>query len=420
MKKHVLIILIMFCMIAAIAGAAVNTQYFGKSPSISISLTKQEPDPVEPGKEVEVTFKLDNNGTVADNVLFEIMPEYPFSLVPGESPSRNVGVLGTSQEDKQAVNLKFKLKAAQEAVDGNHEIKVRYKSDNYDSWIILENLKIKVQTHDAILSIDNFIEEPSVTTPGSKTTLTILLKNYASSFLKDIKISLDLGRSSDTSTPFSPVGSTNEKVISYLEPQSTEALEFELLVDPDAASKSYKIPITLKYSDSLNKAYNKTNIITLVVGGEPDISVGIDSATIYTSGSAGEITVKIVNKGLPDMKFVNVYLGKGDKHKVLSPSEVYIGNIDSDDYETANFKIYVGKVSEDKLILPLTVEYKDANNKDYKKSVNLELPLYSSSEAKRLGLVKGNGKFSWVLILVLVVALFFAYRVWKKRGRKHN
>ena len=131
------------------------------------------------------------------------------------------------------------------------------------------------------------------------------------------------------------------------------------------------------------------------------------------------MTVKIVNKGLPDMKFVNVKLGKSDKYRLISPAEVYIGNIDSDDYETADFRLYVEKASEKKVVLPLTVEYKDANKKDYKDIVNLELPLYSSSEAKKLGLVQSNGKLNWIVLIVLAVAGFFGYRMWKKR-RKHN
>ena len=219
--------------------------------------------------------------------------------------------------------------------------------------------------------------------------------------------------------PFFPIGSTNEKVISYIEPQATKSMDFDLLVDPDAASKSYKIPISIRYSDATNRNYSKSNIITFIVGGEPDVSVGIDSTTIYSGGTAGEVRVKIVNKGLPDMKFVNLRLASDPKYRMLSPSEVYLGNIDSDDYETADFKIFVEKTSDKKVILPLTLEYKDANNKDYKKTVNLELPLYSSSEAKKLGLVKGNNRYYWILLTLVVVAGFFGYRVWKKR-RKHN
>jgi len=266
--------------------------------------------------------------------------------------------------------------------------------------------------------VDRFITEPGVVAPGSKAKLIIVLKNHATSLLKDIKVVLDLGKSGDESTPFSPIGSTNEKVVAYIEPESTKSMEFELIADPDAVSKSYKIPISIKYSDTLGRNYSKSNILTIIVGGEPNVSVGIDSSTIYSAGAAGEITIKIVNKGLPDMKFVNVKLDKGDKYRIISPAEVYIGNIDSDDYETADFKLYVEKTSEKKIVLPLSLQYKDANNKDYKNIMNIELPLYSSSEAKKLGLVQGNGKVTWILLIVLAVAGFFGYRMWKKR-RKH-
>lgn len=419
MKKIILMMVMAFVFAAGIALAAVNTQYFGKAPNLIISITMQDPDPVEPGKEVEVSFKIENNGTTASNVIFEILPEYPFSLVSGESASRSIGTIGTSQDGKQSVIVRYKVKVAQDAADGNHEIKVRYKSEGFDTWVIIEKLNIKVQSHDAIIAVDKFVAEPSVVAPGSKTKLTILLKNYAASLLKDVKIVLDLGKSGDDATPFSPLGSANEKVLSYIEPQSSKSIEFELIVDPDAASKSYKIPISIRYSDALNKNYSKSNIITVIVGGEPDVYVGIDSTNIYKAGSAGEVTVKIVNKGLPNMKFVNVKLSKSEKYRIISPAEIYIGNIDSDDYETADFKLYIEKTSEKKAILPFTVEYKDANNKDYKNVLNLELPLYSSSEAKKLGLVKGNGKFNWIILVVLAVAGFFGYRIWKKR-RKHS
>src|SRR3989344_4930941 len=287
MKKYVL--LIVFVLAAGLALAAVNTQYTGKAPDLKISISIQDPDPVEPGKQVE----------------------------------------------------------------GNYEVKVRYKSEGFDSWVSIEDLNVKVQSRDAIISVDRFITEPGVVAPGSKAKLIIVLKNHATSLLKDIKVVLDLGKSGDESTPFSPIGSTNEKVVAYIEPESTKSMEFELIADPDAVSKSYKIPISIKYSDTLGRNYSKSNILTIIVGCEPNVSVGIDSSTIYSAGAAGEITIKIVNKGLPDMKFVNVKLDKGDKYRIISPAEVYIGNIDSDDYETADFKLYVEKTSEKKIVLPL-------------------------------------------------------------------
>ena len=104
--------------------------------------------------------------------------------------------------------VKYKLKTAQDSVDGLHEIKVRYKSDNFDSWTTIEDFKIKVQSSDAILAVEKFATTPAVTAPGEKTKLRIELKNYASSLLRDIRISLNLDKSGDETRPFAPVGST--------------------------------------------------------------------------------------------------------------------------------------------------------------------------------------------------------------------
>src|SRR3989344_7051130 len=101
MKK--LIVLVLFVMAATLANAVVNTVYYGDSPRISVSLASQDPDPVEPGKIVELSFKLDNQGALASNLMFEILPEHPFSILPGENSVMNIGTLGTSQDTDRTV-----------------------------------------------------------------------------------------------------------------------------------------------------------------------------------------------------------------------------------------------------------------------------------------------------------------------------
>ena len=417
MKKIILLIvllLVTIIMLVSIAGAAVNTQYFGKIPNIIVTLSKQDPDPIEPGRQVEVSFKIDNNGTTTNNLIFEILPEYPFSILPGENPSRFIGNLGTSQDGKYSVILKYKLRAAQDAVDGNHEIKVRYKNDNLDSWVTLDGFKIKVQTHDAILAVEKFSTVPSVTAPGDRTKVRIELKNYATSLLKDIKISLNLDKSEDEIIPFAPVGSTNEKVISYIEPQATLPVEFELLVDSDAASKAYKIPLNIGYSDILNKNYSKSNRITIVVGDKPDLGVTLERTELYTSDTSGNVVLRLVNKGTVDIKFLNVRVLQNDNLKIIGADEVYVGKLDSDDFSTAEFKLFVK--GKDSVKIPVQVTYKDANNNDYKDTREVELKLYSSNEAKNFG-VKKNNNLIWIIVIILIIAVgYYYYR--KRKNRK--
>ena len=161
----ILMALVVFVGIAWTASAQIDANYVGYTQNIIVNMVKQEPDPVEPGKQVEVTFKLDNNGTAANGAIFEIVPEYPFSLLPGESSSNYIGSLGTSQYGRYSVTVKYKLKVAGDAPDDNYKIKVRYKTDNMVSWATLDNLAIKVQTHDAILPVEKIFSVPQVTPP---------------------------------------------------------------------------------------------------------------------------------------------------------------------------------------------------------------------------------------------------------------
>ena len=417
MKKGILTMILMalvaFIGIVWTASAQIDTNYIGYTQNIIVNLVKQEPDPVEPGKQVEATFKLDNNGTAANGVIFEIVPEYPFLLLPGESSSNYIGSLGTSQYGRYSVTVKYKLKVADDAADDNYKIKVRYKNNNMDSWATLDNLVIKVQTHDAILAVEKAFTMPVVTAPGDKTKLRVELKNYATSLLKDIKVSINLDNAGGEIIPFSPMGSTNEKVVSYIEPQAALPVEFELLVDSDAASKAYKVPLNIRYSDILNKNYSRLNLITIVVGDSPDLGVTLERTDVYTSGSTGSVVLRLVNKGAPNIKFLNVKVMQNENVKVIGADEVYIGKLDSDDFSTAEFKLYAK--GKDIVKIPVEVTYKDTNNNNYKENKEVELKLYSSSDAKNFG-VKKNSNFAWIAISIAAIGAVYYY--YRKRSKK--
>ena len=103
---------------------------------------------------------------------------------------------------------------------------------------------------------------------------------------------------------------------------------------------------------------------------------------------------------------------------IKNNNEVYVGNIDSDDYETAEFSLFVHSKAKENIILPLSIEYRDSNNKEYSKEINLPLRLYSNKESKQLGLQKGNGFVGVIVIIVIVGAGLFFYTRYKKKIKK--
>lgn len=417
MKKISLFGLIILVLLAGTVSARVLTGL--TAPPIEthyimrVTMINQIPDPAEPGRYVDVRFKFENNGSkTAEDVEAEILPEYPFSLDPGTSAIKSLGSINPRQKGDNGVIIKFKLRVDKDALEGQSEIKLRYRVKG-EGWITMPEFKINIQPYDAILVLDKVVSNPETIKPGEKATINIAFRNIAGILLKKIRVRIDLG-----GVPLAPTGSTNEKVIDTIDKNEEANVRFDLIGEPDAQSGIYKVGVYLDYYDSLGNGYSRNSTIGLVIGSEPDLSVNIDSTTIYQAKKLGDVTIKIVNKDVNEIKFLNVNLAESNEYTLLSPNEVYVGNIDSDDYETAEFTMFVKNTKEKKVMLPITLEYKDANNVDYVENINLELPLYDTPEAKQFGLIQGNGTVGFIVIIIIVVAGFFIYRRWRKKKKK--
>jgi len=383
--------------------------------AIRVSLVNQNPDPVDPGSYAELRFRIENiGGDYAKDIKFELIPEYPFSLDKGVSPIRQIGDMYMQQVEDEAYIVYYKVRVDKDAIDGNNPIKIRYTTDDGLTWS-RSDFDIRVQTSDAIISIDEIRLNPEQIGPGATAELKITLTNNADSLLKNIRINLGIVDAQSAELPITPIGSTNEKMIENIGSDESKDVIFNLIADADAISKVYKLPITVSYSDILGKNYSKEYYTSLIIGEEPDLVASIEESEIITSGKAGKITLKFTNKGSSDIKFLNVILLDSDKYDIISSKEVYIGNIDSDDYESGEFNLYIKGTRSSSVQLPIQIEFKDANNKQFKKDVILQLPLYSSSKAQMYGLIAPSNALGTVFFL-LVILLGVWYFLKKKKN----
>jgi len=379
-------------------------------------LLNQIPDPAEPGSYVEIRFKLENlGGAKSKDVTVEILPKYPFSLEQGDSQIRKVGSLYSRQIGEYGVVVYYKLRIDKNAVEGKNQIYLRYMAEENGGWHLLGPYEIRLQTHDSILSVESSITEPEIIKPGDNAKLKLKLKNSADSIIQDIKVKLDL-----SSVPFATIGSTNEKSFYQMGSKEETEIEFNLVAESDASSKVYKIPIDLRYSDYLGNNYVKNTSFGVLVGASPELVAILESSDIYKAKSKGNIVFKFINKGLAKIKFLNVKIGNNNDFELLSPSEVYVGNIDSDDYETFESKIYLKDTKKERIIFPLALEYYDSNNKKYSEEVKLELKLFSEKEAKEIGLSKENKYVGVVItILIVVVGLLIYWFFLRRKDKGH-
>lgn len=139
--------------------------------ALEASLVNQDPVHAVPGEYVKVVFQLrglQNPG--CSNVLFRVVPDYPFSLDPGVDPTK-MFVAGTySQDYGSQVTIPYTLRVDVEALDEEYELEVEYGSAL--SGAVLFNKKFNITVEDVKTDFDLFVQDYNPTTHIA--TFTIL------------------------------------------------------------------------------------------------------------------------------------------------------------------------------------------------------------------------------------------------------
>ncbi|MBT4824063.1 hypothetical protein HN695_03205 [Candidatus Woesearchaeota archaeon] len=428
--KPIMFILFCTCFLLLSMSFVSATNKIINSAHLAVYLADQNPDPAEPGEILELRFNVWNNGSgIIENVDFELTPEWPLSFVSGQSPKIGVGdlkgnfydVYNDKAEDNIAT-LFYRLKVDPKAVTGDYQVKLEYSSPSkYGVPQKLPVFTVRVESSTSLLDIENFQTTPEKIVPGSSGKLYLKLANKGGVDLKDIKVKLDLDN-----VDISTLGSTNEKVISSIQRDHSTMIEYEILASGEMKGREYQIPVEITYEDDDNNEYTKNNTITILMDSTPDYLLNLEQSEIYHQNSKGKIVVSLSNTGQSDLKFLNFELLDTDNYEVIGKRSEYLGNLESDDYETADFQIFVKKVNfpedNEKRNLPLKVKisYKDGYNIDYADEDEIKLPIYTKSAAKKYGLVNGGISGTKIFFILLIIAGIGYYIYRKKKGKNNN
>ena len=384
-------------------------------PQITVSLINQEPDPVAPGNSVKMRFRMENEGGgAAENVEAKLMFKYPFSLY-GDEEVKSLGTIAGYQTGDIGIRAEWDLLVDTNAATGDETVEFWYRV-NGGVWIKSAEYNVSIQSRAAELAINEIKTDKDNIIPGTMTKVSFVLENLADNTLSDVKLNLDIYSEVTTTTgvtfvelPFTPIGSGNEKTLKNLAARQSKEIAFDLFTDADAESKAYKVPYTLTYSDSAGNNYTREGVLGLIVESSPDLSINLESREGIYAGAKGTVEIKIVNKGFSDVKFLDVMLSDTDMYEIVSNPEQYIGELDSDDYETAEYTLMMSRTAKDQILLPLQVEYRDANGRLYTQKMDLELKV-SQKPSPVLSIV------IWIVIIAIIVVAVIIIR--KRRKKK--
>src|SRR3989344_6959074 len=254
----------------------------------------------------------------------------------------------------------------------------------------------------AQIAVQSFSSTPEKISPGENVQLRVTLENVGNDDIENVLVSLDL-----SDVPFAPLRSSSEKIIDKIRDNDEETVLFELVALPDASSKIYKIPVRISYNSTL-----KSSLVSLEVSAKAKLDLILEESEVVKVNDKGAVTLKFINNGLTQIKFLKVTLQDSPYYEILSPRSLYIGEVDIDDFETEEFLI-ISKVKDSRLVVAL--EYTDSNNNEFKETRNVNLNVYTLGEAKQLGLIKTNFIGIWIFFIIFIILLIILYRMFRRK-----
>ncbi len=405
MKKTIIITMMML----AIMMLPVNVE--ANSPIIKMDIANYDPMPVQPGQFVDVWINVQNIGTSdARDIEIEFKESPYFELVNPDDKERRINVLGTQKD----YSLRYRFKVSDDVVEGTNTLRFEYTLGNMPGVVSTTNLRLDVKSTETPISISSVRTRPDPVEPGEKTELTIAVANPStSSNLRDVNVALqlaDLQGGAMQELPFSPIDSTNRKSINRIQPQQTTEFRFNLITNPDAEAKIYKVPTTFSYFDDTGNRYEETSIITIKVNSEPDLYGIIESTTLNKNKKSGEINFDIINQGTADIKLLTAKLKNGENYEVTSSSQKeYLGNIETDDFKSARYNVKINENVE-QVTYELKLTYRDALNNQFEETLLIEQKLRDA---------ESNGNGTGTIIVILVIIGIIAY-IWNKKRQRRK
>ena len=384
MKTKMMILATVFAALLIMSGAAVHAQSSGQAPVMNILLTKQTPYPAEPGKKVNVEVEVQNTGFGdASNIVVEIFPAAPFSLLPGSEKATTFARISASS----SVKVSYDLKADDSAASNQYDLEFRIYYAGSPSSYLSKKVQVNVQGQPDFI-IDSTWTVPENIEPGGTVNVFAKIKNVGTGTASRVQATLN-----SSSGVLIPVLSRGSVFLGDIMPGNDSTADIQLSVDSVAGQQTYPAVLTLDYYDETGTAIEKTFSLGIPVNGVINIQV----INIQANFDRNVIQIDIANKGTADANSLEATLVMNNQTVGVD----YISQLKATKKTTVEFPL--GAEGPATLMLA----YTSTNLQQF----NLEKPVYLKYENPNQGSPVNT------LIIIVIVAVI-AYLVWRRFFRK--
>lgn len=381
-----------------------------------------EPTYIEPGDDVEFYVKF-HEGLSKREILVtptkdserlpvgdEAMKYYKALIVPKDDATDKYVIIKERQRNVghmfpgETWTTPFEIHVSDKAPATTYTLTFEVLKTNIDGTeegevILSRDLSFNVQGTPKI-SIDS----DSQLKAGEITDFNVKLTNVGGGTARHVTVGLN------ATSPLSILKSASVYV-GDMSGKTSREVTYQMHVDSSADPKAYNVPVLITYVDRNGATQMVGQLIGVKIASMPMVSASLDSQDDFMAGTEGAVTVSVVNEGFVDAKFLSVELVETNEYTVTSNSDVYIGNLASDDFETEDFEIKVADGVSGKIPLKVKVKYTEENNNErHIEEPKIELNVLSAGEYYKKH-PKANGTQQLMSVVMVIPALVIGYIV---------
>ncbi|MBA1343372.1 MAG: hypothetical protein C5S52_07230 [ANME-2 cluster archaeon] len=330
--RSALTVLVLLTILAALAAPA---------EALSVKLMKYDPYPANTGEYVTVWIKIENPGLggPSEDVKLRVVPEYPFSLEPGETGLEEIGKL--SMNDYAMFD--FRLRVDDNAIDGKNILKVEYMERIDSEWSETE-LTIEVESDKVDFEIADIDSVPLRLKPGDEDAkIVVEIQNIGDGDAECVKSRLMLPPGFNASDSYSDIAN-----LGTVAADASSDATFYIDVDESVQPGEQIATITITYMDKDSDEYKEETLdLRIPIKNTPlfeIVSSEITPGTI-TVGDTATLKMWIKNTGTEDGESVRVRaMLKSEQPFDFSNGEAfdYVGDLDVGEIGEAVLNFDVG------------------------------------------------------------------------------
>ncbi len=285
--------------------------------------------------------------------------------------------------------------------------------------LLIANISALYVEEDSKISFGHALRVKNISvddlSPGEQGFIKINLKNNADYTITDVRARLTLP------TQVQLLNDVNEIRIAEIKSMDIKEIEYKIISLPTASEGIYGASILVNYVS--HYGVNAVNFgdenqdnysFGIMIKSDPSIFMQLESSEIYRGNIIGDISLKFVNNGTSDIKFLTVTLAESPDYEIISDNKNYIGDLDSDDFQSAKFNIKLN-TKKSSIDLPVTISFRDSMNNPYTKQMHALLRIRTASE-----LGKSNGNYAWLILILIIISAAAGYYLYKRGKRKKN